>query len=140
MKEHDEDEIDLGEYTDLHQVYDWLPYTTFRLQRILGELGCRMENIWQGYKANRREGYCEKYRIVRISDGKIINPCITRFTLQKFFASKDYPLLDEKSMSGKSKSRRNPEAKAFLKAVKELNVEKGKGGDEINETDERKRE
>ena len=49
----------------LHKVYDWLPYTFFRVQRMLDEIGCYAENIWQGYKANRRLGYCEHYRIRR---------------------------------------------------------------------------
>lgn len=79
----------------LHRVYDWKPYTLHRIRRILKGLDMRMETIWQGYKANRRPGYCEFYRIISISDGKVIHPRINLYSLQKFFAGLDFPLEDE---------------------------------------------
>ena len=103
----------------LHKVYDWLPYTFFRVQRMLDEIGCYAENIWQGYKANRRLGYCEHYRIRRKEDGAIINEEIDLCGLQKFFAAHDFPLEDEKTLRKKPpKTGRNPEAEAFLEQVR----------------------
>ena len=100
----------------LHRIYDQLPYSFYRLQRILKQHGMRMENIWQGYKANRRPNYHELYRIIRISDGVIIHTCISLDGLRKFFAKWDFPLEDEYSMHDAS-SRRNKGAQAFLDAV-----------------------
>lgn len=100
-------------------MYDWLPYTFFRVQRMLDEIGCYAENIWQGYKANRRLGYCEHYRIRRKEDGAIINEEIDLCGLQKFFAAHDFPLEDEKTFRKKPpKTGRNPEAEAFLEQVR----------------------
>ena len=47
----EEETIDIDlQGVGLHKVYDWLPYTFFRVQRMLDEIGCYAENIWQGYK------------------------------------------------------------------------------------------
>ena len=85
----------------LHKVYDWLPYTFFRVQRMLDEIGCYAENIW------------------RKEDGAIINEEIDLCGLQKFFAAHDFPLEDEKTFRKKPpKTGRNPEAEAFLEQVR----------------------
>ena len=75
-KKTDEEEIILPPYTGLRRVYTYQPYTVHRVKRMLKEIGCVAENINQGYKANRRVGYRELYRIKRISDGKVIHPCV----------------------------------------------------------------
>lgn len=112
----DEEEIILPDNIVL--VYDWLPYTYHRIMRMLKEIDCEAVNIYQGYKANRNPNYCELYRIIRITDGKVIHPCINLYSLQKFFAHQGFPLYDEKSACNQSK--RNKGAEAFLKAVKSL--------------------
>lgn len=48
------EEIELEEGLQLRRVYDWLPYTYWRILRVMKELGWDMIQIWQGYKANRR--------------------------------------------------------------------------------------
>ena len=65
-KKTDEEEILLPPYTRLLRVYTYQPYTVHRVKRMLKEIGCVAENINQGYKANRRVGYRELYRIKRI--------------------------------------------------------------------------
>lgn len=113
----DEEEIELGPYTGLHRVYDWLPYTHQRIKRILKEkYNARLENIWQGYKANRRWGYVEIYQIISNADDSVICRQTTLDALRKYFASKDYPLYDEKSQC--NQTLRSKGAEAFMAALK----------------------
>ena len=100
-KKSDEEEILLPPYTRLLRVYTYQPYSVHRVKRMLKEIGCVAENINQGYKANRRVGYRELYRIKRISDGKVIHPCIDMESLRSFFAEHDFPLEDEKTIKRK---------------------------------------
>lgn len=102
-KEEKEELIEYEGEIHLHRKYDYLPYTVHRIDRILASMGCRKERIFQGYKANRRFGYCEKYRIICIEDGKIIVSCIDLDSLRRFFAREDLPLEDEKSITRKRK-------------------------------------
>lgn len=114
-----ESTLEIDPNTGLHRIYDWKPYTIYRIRRILRCMDMQAETIWQGYKANRKPGYCALYRIVRISDGKVIHPGINLYSLQKFFARLDFPLEDEYSIHSTS-SPRNKGAVAFLKAVQAL--------------------
>lgn len=118
----DETEIELGEYTGLRRKYDYLPYTVPRIKRYLKEQGFELENIWQGYKANRRPGYCEIYRIIRIDTGEVVNPCVNKEQLRRMLANLDVPLYDEKSMAGRPKdnSGRNPKAVRFLDIIEHI--------------------
>lgn len=86
----------------------WKPYTSYRIKRIIKELGCELDNIYQGYKANRRPGYCELYRIIRTEDRKVLNTCVSMDTLRRFFASYDFPLQDNKSARQDSISKSIP--------------------------------
>lgn len=86
----------------LHYVSTYLPYTFHRLNRILKEsYGCKLEEIWQGYKANRKQGYKQKYQIITLEEEKVICFCITLDQLRAVFAQMDYPLYDEKSAKTK---------------------------------------
>lgn len=118
-------EIDLGEYTGFHRVYDYQPYTFHRIKRILAGLDMRLENIYQGYKANRRPGYCELYRVIRISDNVVINPCISLEQIRHVLARNDFPLEDEKSMThtAADTSGLSPSDLGFLKLF--LCIEQG---------------
>lgn len=121
-----ETEIELGEYTGLHRKYEYLPYTVHRINRYLNENGFVLENIWQGYKANRRPGYRELYRIIRKDTGEVINPCVNYEQLRRMLANLDVPLTDEKSMAGhpKDTTSRNPNAVRFLEIVEYLDSSK----------------
>ena len=84
----------------VHRVYDYHSYTYHRMNRILKEhYGCKLEKIWQGYKANRKVGYKELYNIVTISDGMIVAERITLDRLRHVLANADYPLYDELSVT-----------------------------------------
>ena len=115
----DEEEIELGPYTGLHRVYDWLPYTFHRIQRTLKqEYDCRPENIWQGYKCNRRPGYVEIYRVIQNYDNKVVWDGVSLDTLRAYLAREDYPLHDEKSQC--NQGPRNKGAENFLQAVNRI--------------------
>lgn len=114
----DDDVIVFPDDMGICLVPDWLPYSPFRVKRMLKEIGCDMNELWQGYKANRRPGYCKLYRITRISDGEVVRPCINMHSLQKFFAKQGFPLYDEKSACNQSKRCKG--AERFLQAVANL--------------------
>ena len=90
-KEYDYDfstDVTSGDITP-HRVTAFLPYTFHRLNRILEDYyGCKLEEVWQGYKANRKPGYKQLYNIVTN---------LTLDQLRSIFAQMDYPLYDEKS-------------------------------------------
>ena len=88
--------IELGRADRFTAPWAWQPYTSHRVKRI--------ENIYQGYKANRRQGYCELYRVIRIEDRKVLNHCVSMDTLRRFFADYGFPLQDNKS-TGKTDAK-----------------------------------
>lgn len=118
----DDELIDFSVCTGFRRAYDYLPYTANRIKRFLRENGMALENIYQGYKANRRPGYCELYRIVRMDTGEVIKKCVSLEQLRRMLAHMDVPLTDEKSMAGcpKDTSGWNPKARLFLEIVKHL--------------------
>lgn len=85
-----------------HCVAVYRLYTYHRLNRILKEsYGCKLKEIWQGYKANRRAGYKQLYQIVTIDESQVICDCTTLDRLRAVFAQMDYPLYDKKSATTK---------------------------------------
>lgn len=95
------------------EVCTYKPYTFWRIKRILAKYyDCRLENIWQGYKSNRRPGYCEIYKIVQNYDNKVILTGVKLDALRKIFARKGYPLNDEEDV--------NLEAVEFLEIVNNI--------------------
>lgn len=99
-KEYDYDfrtDVTSGDITP-HRVASFLPYTFHRLNRILKDYyGCKLEEVWQGYKANRKPGYKQLYNIVTIDEGRVICSNLTLDQMRSIFAQMDYPLYDEKS-------------------------------------------
>lgn len=115
-----EEEIYLDQNWTLKRVYDYLPYTFHRIKRILEQdFGYRLENIYQGYKANRRQNYCELYNLVQIHDNQVIVERVSLDALRHFLANLDYPLEDEKSVH--NQSERSKGAENFLNIVNKLN-------------------
>ena len=73
-----------------------LPYSFWRIQRILKrDYHCRLENIWQGYKANRRPNYCEIYRIINEDTNEVEVERATLYGLRKLLTEENYPLHDK---------------------------------------------
>ena len=98
----------------LVQHYDWLPYSYWRVITLLRDhYGLEVENLWQGYKSNRRPGYQELYRLKDISTGEIVVPMTNMRTMQQFLAHQGFPQYAPKV-------KRNPGAVAFLEAVAAL--------------------
>ena len=94
----DEDEIffDSNAEFKIHPVSE--DYTHQRIKRILkNDFNCHLENIWQGYKANRRPGYHEIYNLVDNATGKIIGRRLPLDHFRREFTRMGYPLDDEKS-------------------------------------------
>ena len=97
--------------TGLVQRYDWIPYGYWRVITLLRDhYRLEVENLWQGYKSNRRPGYQELYRLKDISTGEIVVPITNMRTMQQFLAHQGFPQYAPKV-------KRNPGAVAFLEAV-----------------------
>lgn len=75
---------------------DYLPYSFWRIKRILSrDYHCRLENIWQGYKANRRPGYCELYRVINENTDEVVIEKATLNGLRIVLTKEGYPLHDK---------------------------------------------
>ncbi len=73
-----------------------LPYSFWRIQRILKrDYHYRMENIWQGYKANRRPNYYELYRIIDEDTNTVVVEKATLNGLRRLLTEENYPLHDK---------------------------------------------
>lgn len=138
-----EEEISFEGVTGIRRAYDFLPYTPARIKRILKEhFQCELENIWQGYKANRRPGYHEIYKVVDIKTGKVIVSPVSLDGLRQFLARKDFPLYDEKSTGKRIEldnevillgdNPRNPDAERFMKLLNSMEKENEKNEKEKN--------
>lgn len=90
----DEDEIIIPEGAEFHRVYDYLPYSHWRIKRLLKELGWHLEPI-VGYKCNRVPGYKQKYDVVETESGKVIRKNVTLDFFREIFAKNGIPLHDE---------------------------------------------
>ncbi len=57
----------------LHRIYTYRPYTYHRIKRIFNDyFNVEMVYINQGYKANRRPGFCERYDLVEKDTREVI--------------------------------------------------------------------
>lgn len=105
----------------IRYAYDY--YTFHRIQRILKGLGWSLENIWQGYKAIRRPGYRELYRLVDDATGDVVSECVSLDRLREIFAQAGYPLYDEKSNINAGRPKRNKGAEHFQRMANRLKTE-----------------
>lgn len=99
MEEKDIDEIVIPEDCELklRRVYNYLPYTHWRIKRILKQrYNAKLIPIGS-YKCNRIEGYKQRYRLVDCATGRIIRKEVKLDTLRRIFAKEGIPLHDKKS-------------------------------------------
>lgn len=70
-------------------------YSFWRIKRILErDYNYRLENIWQGYKANRKSNYEKRYNLIENDTNSIILEDITLNSLRKILTEENYPLKD----------------------------------------------
>ena len=70
-------------------------YSFWRIKRILEkDYNYRLENIWQGYKANRKSNYLKRYNLIENDTNSIILENITLNSLRKILTEENYPLKD----------------------------------------------
>lgn len=93
----------------LHRVYDFLPYTLWRIKQILRDYCGAYLVCIRAYKEGRYPGYKQRYNIYDISTDKLIRSNVRLDDLRRFFASKDFPLQEN--------NKRNPMAAYFLAVV-----------------------
>lgn len=72
-------------------------YSFWRIKRILEkDYHYRLENVFQGYKANRKANYLERYNLIDNDTNYIILGNITLNSLRKILTEENYPLKEEK--------------------------------------------
>ena len=70
-------------------------YSFWRIKRILEkDYNYKLENIWQGYKANRKSNYEKRYNLIENDTNSIILENITLNSLRKILTEENYPLKD----------------------------------------------
>lgn len=84
--------IEFDDSDEWVRVYDWLPYGYWRVVTLFREhYNLEVENIWQGYKSNRRPGYQELYRLVDCDTKEVIVPLTCMRKMQQFLAHQGFP-------------------------------------------------
>lgn len=72
-------------------------YSFWRIKNILeNDYNYRLENINQGYKANRKRNFVERYNLINNDNDSIILTNITLNSLRKILTEENYPLRDKK--------------------------------------------
>ena len=73
-------------------------YSYWRIVRILHkDYNIVLKKRWQGYKANRKKGYKERYDLILEEDNSIILENISLNGLRYVLTQEGYPLYDERS-------------------------------------------
>ena len=114
----EEYDIILPPDVQLHRVYDYLPYTHWRIKQILQDYFNAYLVRQRAYKEGRYPGYKQRYNIYAISSGKLIKKNVRLDDLRYFFASKEFPLHEN--------NKRNPMAQYFLSVVNAIAEEQSK--------------
>lgn len=109
----------------LHRMYDMLPYTKHRIERVYKQVGMHLENVWQGYKANRRPNYKEIYNLVKDTTGEVVAREQPLDYYRCILASLDIPLYDEFSTAKDAPKppKENPNARQFRETAAALSRE-----------------
>ncbi len=83
----------------LHRIYTYRPYTYHRIKRIFNDyFNVEMVYINQGYKANRRPGFCERYDLVEKDTREVIAKFVSLDQCRRVLAYYyDFPEEDEYS-------------------------------------------
>lgn len=109
MNSNDEYDIILPPDAEFHRVYDFLPYTHWRLKNLLNDYcNAHLERV-RAYKEGRYPGYRQRYNIFDNATGNLIRRNVHLDDLRRFFASKNFPLDEE--------NERNSKAAQFLEIV-----------------------
>ena len=115
MNKNEEYDIVLPPDATFRRVYDFLPYTHWRLKQLLNDYyNAHLERI-RAYKEGRYPGYRQRYNIYDNDTGKLIRSNVHLDDLRRFFASKDFPLQKEDTIN-----KRNPKAEQFLEIVRNI--------------------
>lgn len=107
-------DYDFSDVTGCTRVYPVVPkpYTHWRIKRILRDYyALELENIFQGYKANRRYGYCRLYRVLDIETKEVFIECISMDGLRQILTEQGFPLKE---------SSYNPYAEYFMEILTDL--------------------
>lgn len=111
METHEEYDIILPPDIKLHRVYEYMPYSYWRIRQILREYyNARLECV-RAYKEGRYAGYKQRYYIYDIETGKVLRKNIRLDALRRFLAQQDFPLKEADT------PHRNPQAAQFLAIV-----------------------
>ena len=120
---HNPDSNDKGtndsEVPGLYRIYLYKNYSYHRIKRIFRDsFNIEMVYINQGYKANRRPGFCERYDLVEADTREVVAKFVTLDQCRRVLAYYyDFPEEDEYS-GGNTPHERN--RREFNKKLEEL--------------------
>lgn len=113
----------------LHRIYPYRPYTYHRIKRIfLKYFNIELVYINQGYKANRRPGFRERYDLVEADTREVIVKFVTLDQCRRVLAYYyDFPEEDEYSAGV---SPRQWKCREFQRILEELREKERKKHEE----------
>lgn len=115
------EEFEIDENATFRRVYDYLPYTHWRIKEILKVYFNAHLKCIRGYKEGRYPGYKQHYNIHDSSTGELIREHVYLDDLRHIFAGMDFPLHEPEKV-------RNPKAEEFLRAVQDTAADYGEKG------------
>lgn len=95
--EAEDDVIIFDENATLTRVYNYQPYSHWRIKEILREhYGAHLHAIGE-YKANRVPGYSQRYNLINSETGEVLFENVRLDTFRYIFAKENYPLHKEEN-------------------------------------------
>ena len=110
-----------SEVPGLHRIYLYKNYSYHRIKRIFRDnFNIEMVYINQGYKANRRPGFCERYDLVEADTREVVAKFVTLDQCRRVLAYYyDFPEEDEYSTGNTPHERNRREFNKKLEELKE---------------------
>ncbi len=110
----------ISEVAGLHRIYLYRPYTYHRIRRILLKyFNIEMVYLNQGYKANRKPGFCERYDLVEKDTREVIAKFVSLDQCRRVLAYYDFPEEDEYSAGNTPHDWKRREFNRKLEELKE---------------------
>lgn len=111
-----------SEVPGLHRIYLYKNYSYHRIKRIFRDsFNIEMVYINQGYKANRRPGYCERYDLVEADTREVVAKYVTLDQCRRVLAYYyDFPEEDEYSAGNTPHERKRREFNKKLEELREM--------------------
>lgn len=113
IENEDDETLEFKENAKFTRVYDYLPYSHWRIKQILNNYYNAHLVCIRGYKEGRYAGYKQHYNIYANGTNRLISEHVYLYDLRCIFARNGFPLHEPDI-------NRNPSAENFLNIITEL--------------------